>query len=138
MNYQNKNFSVRNGSVIDREADLLEEMRSLREEARTLRTQNEDLSAQLLQASIETGQSLLQDDANSLAVEMHGKDKDEVRNKTGNLLIYPIFSDNQIVARARNVQSKTSNVHWRNFIARYRETSWDFGENVKILKISSK
>jgi len=108
---------VRNGSVIDREADLLEEMRSVREEARRLRTQNEDLSAQLLQASIETGQSLLQDDANSLAVEMHGKDKDEVSFLPKERFFFnfamnaPVSSDHQIAARPRDVQPKAENVH---------------------------
>jgi Rab11 family-interacting protein 3/4 len=70
---------------------LADEMHRLRNDNRHLRTQNDELNAQLLHASIETGQSLLSD-SNSLAVELHGKDKDEVSTSLTNKYYSILFS----------------------------------------------
>ena len=59
--------------------DLEEELNRLRDDYKQLQENNEELHAQLLQASVTTGRSLLNSDQPSLAAELHGKDKDEVR-----------------------------------------------------------
>ncbi len=66
-------------SLADKAVDLAEELQRLREEHRRVTELNEELHAELLQAHVQQGRTLLANsDGPSLASEIHGKDKDEV------------------------------------------------------------
>jgi hypothetical protein len=105
---------------------MQDELCRLRDDNRTLREHNDELNAQLLQASIDAGRSLLNDHGTSLAQELHGKDKDEV-GVTAVTIVIHFFPAHPSIARARDCQPETAHLHRGDTVESDRETSGDAG-----------